>query len=278
MASIQHILFPFDFSQQGLLAARFVRTVAERFSARITLLGVVPPVWDVPAPVGMPPLAAVDTEKREHGMKTRLDAALPQELAGLSLDRVTEHGDPALKIAEFADAHAVDLIMMPTHGLGLFRRLLLGSVTAKVLHDTKCPVWTATHAEEQRSKDLPKTIVCVVDGAPKTASLAQWAAEYSRHMGATLRLLHVVAPLSDWLALPSERELQEQAREEGRARIEAQLRSVGLAELPLRVAVGPIADTVTEEARQEGADLLIVARGAHSHGIIPQSPCPVVSV
>lgn len=30
--------------------------------------------------------------------------------------------------------------MMPTHGYGLFRSLLIGSVTAKVLHDAKCPI------------------------------------------------------------------------------------------------------------------------------------------
>jgi nucleotide-binding universal stress UspA family protein len=39
--------------------------------------------------------------------------------------------------------------MMATHGTGLFRSLLIGSVTAKVLHDARCPVWIATRAEEQ---------------------------------------------------------------------------------------------------------------------------------
>jgi len=45
---------------------------------------------------------------------------------------------------------------------------------------------------------------------------------------------------------------------------------------------------VTEEARQEGADLVILGRGAihetlgrlrtHARGIIQHSPCPVISV
>ncbi len=54
-------------------------------------------------------------------------------------------GDPAQVITAFAHTQGVDLIMMPTHGYGPFRRLLLGSVTAKVLHDAECPVWTAVH-------------------------------------------------------------------------------------------------------------------------------------
>jgi nucleotide-binding universal stress UspA family protein len=56
----------------------------------------------------------------------------------------------------------------------------------------------------------------------------------------------------------------------------------------VRVAVGQIMDTVTEEARQEGADLVLIGRGSlesplgrlrtHAYGIIQKSPCPVVSV
>jgi nucleotide-binding universal stress UspA family protein len=200
---------------------------------------------------------------------------------------VTDSGDPALKITQFAHSNAVDLIMMPTHGCGLFRNLLIGSVTAKVLHDAKCPVWTATHAEEQRSKDLPRTILCAVDGTPKSAALMRWAAQFSQGMGAAVRLLHVVPPITDWLALPGERELQEQLREEARARIDCLKQSAGV-DLPVRVAVGPIADTVTEEARQEGADLVVIGRGSlqasmgrlrtHAYGIIQKSPCPVLSV
>ena len=37
--------------------------------------------------------------------------------------------------------------MMLTHDYGPFRRFLLGSVTAKILHDAACPVWTSAHLE-----------------------------------------------------------------------------------------------------------------------------------
>jgi hypothetical protein len=57
-------------------------------------------------------------------------------------------GDPASIITEYAARNRVDLIMMPTHGYGTFRSLLLGSVTAKVLHDAECPVWTGVHTAD----------------------------------------------------------------------------------------------------------------------------------
>ncbi len=38
---------------------------------------------------------------------------------------------------------------MSTRGEGAFFRFLLGSVTAKVLHEIHCPVWTGAHLEEE---------------------------------------------------------------------------------------------------------------------------------
>jgi nucleotide-binding universal stress UspA family protein len=284
MSTIKNILFPFDFSEQDSQAAPFVRAIATRFGAPVTLLSVLPPVWDSPTP-GVP--IVTSDQSVEDDLKSRLDGALTKELDGIQVQRLTSSGDPALRITEFAHDHGVDLIMMATHGARLFRSLLIGSVTAKVLHDSKCAVWTATHAEEQRSPDMPRTIMCAVDGTAQTPALIQWAVEFSQRMGASLRLLHVVSPVSDWLALPSERELQEQVRDEARAKIDDLQRCAGVA-VPVRIAVGQIADTVTEEARQEGADLIVIGRGSlqsslgrlrtHAYGIIQKSPCPVLSV
>ena len=60
----------------------------------------------------------------------------------------TEIGDPAAVIEWIAKCDKTDLIMMPTRGPGRFRRLLLGSVTSKILHDISCPVWTSAHNPE----------------------------------------------------------------------------------------------------------------------------------
>jgi nucleotide-binding universal stress UspA family protein len=286
MPTIKHILFPFDFSTHGLLAVPFVRAIASRFGAKITLFSVLPPNWIAP-PVGMGAFVAADEPELKDELQTRLDRELLNEFDQLTVSRVASYGDPAFKITEFAHENAVDLIMMPTHGSGSFRNLLLGSVTAKILHDTHCPVWTATHAEEQGSPDVPRTVLCAIDGTPETVPVLKWASEFSQRMGAALKVLHVVLPISDWLALPTERELQEQARKEARLKIESLLKSAGV-DAPLRVAVGKIAPTVDEEARQEDANLVIIGRGSsqstlgrlrtHAYGIIQQSPCPVLSV
>jgi nucleotide-binding universal stress UspA family protein len=98
---------------------------------------------------------------------------------------------------------------------------LIGSVTAKVLHDANCPVWTATHAEEQQPTNMPHTILCAVDGTPKSLAVMQWASGFTHEMGATLKLIHVAPRISDALALPTEKALQEEVNEQARAKIES---------------------------------------------------------
>lgn len=286
MPTIRHILFPYDFSDQGVLAVPFVRALANRLGARITAMSVVAPLWDAP-PLGMPALPMPEPEEMVAELSARLDVAFTHELGGLPAERVVCSGDPALKITEFAHTNGVDLIMMPTHGFGVFRSLLIGSVTAKVLHDVHCPVWTATHAEEQWAPELPGTVLCAMDDTSRSPAVLQWAADFCQRTGAELKVIHVAPPINDWLALPDERELQAQVCEQARVNIEALRHTAGV-ETPIRIASGSVAETIAEEARQDEAGLVIIGRGVahstlgrlrtHVYGIVQKSPCPVLSV
>jgi len=284
MPRIEHILFPYDFSRPCTLVAPQVRAMACRFGAKVTLLTVYPTSWDTHSPE-MPILKGLEAPAEE--LKALLRPVADGMFAGIPVEIRTAMGDAAFKIVQFAHDNHVDLIMMPTHGFGTFRTLLIGSVTAKVLHESKCPVWTAAHSEEQSWPDLPRNILCAVDRSDETAPVLKWAREYSQKMGGSLRLLHVVQPVSDCLSLPSERELQEEVRKEAGAQVDAMRQKAGV-DATLTVAVGNLTETVTEEARREQSDILLIGRGSlnntlgalhtHAYGIIQGSPCPVLSV
>ena len=286
MAAISHILFPFDFSAQGTQIVPFVTALARGLDAKVTLYSVMPPAFDA-APAGLGSRSGDDPREWTRDLQCRLDRALISELAGLPVARVADCGDPAMRAVRFAETHGVDLIMMPTHGLGLFRNLVLGSVASNVLHAARCPVWTAAHTETQRAGALPARVLCAVDGTPGTPALLQWAARFTGDCGATLKLLHVVSPITDMPALESERARQDQYRQGEQRRVASMLRDAGV-DAPLRVAVGETVATVAEEARQDNADLVIIGRRAlsapfgrlrtHVFGIIQRSPCPVLSV
>jgi|SRR5579871_1214945 len=286
-ASIRHILFPFDFSPRAHQVAPFVAALAARAAARVTLLSVLPPTFDrMPADMG-DLRAGDDAATWVANLQTRLNGQLADEFRSLTTDRVAVSGDPALRIIEYANCEGVDLIMMPTHGLGVFRTLLIGSVTAKVLHDATCPVWTAAHAETQTAQPNPRAIVCAVDGSDATVSLIRWAIDFGNLTGATLSVVRVVDPVTDWPSLASEQRVQEQVRLEAQREIEAVLSHARIT-VPFRVPVGRIVETVVSEATTENADLIVVGRGTlaepfgrlrtHAFGIIQSAPCPVISV
>jgi nucleotide-binding universal stress UspA family protein len=279
---IRRILFPFDFSAQGVQVAPFVRALASQFRASVTLLSVVPINLAV-LPIAM----EEDVADWTRALQSRLNHALGAELGDVPVKRIAVAGEPSGRITEFAHNENVDLIMMPTHGLGLFRSLLVGSTTSKVLHDARCPVWTAAHVEQQRNGGVPRRILCAVDGGPESGALLKWADDFSGRMGATLTVLHVVGPMPDWPSFEPEGALQEQMRQAAHEKILSLQASAGV-RVPLHVAVGEIAPTVAEEARQQAADLILIGRGSlqaplgrlrtHAYGIIQRSPCAVLSI
>jgi len=235
----------------------------------------------------------IDLEELLQDLKIRLDASLTREFAGLCVDRVAALGDPARVITDFAHNQDIDLIMMPTHGYGPFRRLLLGSVTAKVLHDAECPVWTAAHMDPRAArKPCPEQaachdILCAVDGTPRSEGLMKWAAEFSKDAGATLRLVHVVPGMAGLPSSQMDLERGAELRKQAHQTLDRMEAAAGL-HVPICVAGGNVAETICEEARRHDADLVVIGRGVlhetlgrlrtHAHGIIRQAPCPVLSV
>src|SRR5580698_5444542 len=144
MPGFRHILCPVDFSERSKAIRPYVKTYVERFNAKLTLLNAV----EIPPPE----MYGVDQSFPVMFDFPSLEPVLQQRLKDYSdspaVTRVVQLGDPAVAIVDYARDNGVDLIMMPTHGYGRFRSLLLGSVVSKVLHDVDCPVWTAPHIED----------------------------------------------------------------------------------------------------------------------------------
>lgn len=287
MGTITRILFPFDFSLQSRCTLPYVRALARACDARVTVLSVAPTTLDASPAPDLDATISQDTATWREDLQARLRAAIADEFPGVDVEAVADYGDPALRIVEFAHGHAVDLIAMPTHGLGLFQRLTMGSVTLRVLHDARCPVWTAAHAETPAAAETPTTILCATDGTPASIPLMRYADEFATRIGAALRLLHVVVPISDWPSLDHERRLQDHVRDEARAAAAEMAAAAGL-RAPLHVVVGEVAQAVVDEAGRARADIVLIGRGAvtqpfgrlrtHAIGIIQHSPCPVLSV
>ena len=83
-----------------------------------------------------------------------------------------------------------DLVMMPSYGLGFFRPSLLGSVTAKVLNDTSCPVWTNIHSDEAPALERISCakVLYGVDLGERSQHIFEWALSFAGESQADLAL------------------------------------------------------------------------------------------
>jgi len=63
--------------------------------------------------------------------------------SGVSLETLITEGDPASNITGYAFKEGFDLIVIGSRGLGMFKEMMLGSVSNKVLHHARCSVLIA---------------------------------------------------------------------------------------------------------------------------------------
>jgi len=66
--------------------------------------------------------------------------------AGMSVQRVMLHGDPATELLAFATSVNADLIATGSHGHGFVARMVIGSVATKLIRCATCSVLTVPYA------------------------------------------------------------------------------------------------------------------------------------
>lgn len=285
MSAFKHILFPVDFSDRSKALRPYVKAMVEQFQSRLTVMHV----------VGVPieTFGGVD-----RSFPVVFDyAAIKPHFVELLQDYVVvpgaeiavEEGDAALNLALYAADHGVDLIMMPTHGYGKFRSLLMGSVVSKVLHDAECAVWTAPHVEDPAMRQhLPcRNVLVAVDRGVEQTPVLLRAAELAKELGAKASLVHAV-PGADRMPIDTGGDefgifLVDAARKDM-----VKLQAEAGTSFEASVVAGPVGEVVRQTALDRHADLVIIGRGVmhaafgrlrtQSYQIIRQSPCPVLSL
>ena len=290
MITFKRILFPVDFSKQDQEAVPFVRTMAERFHSEVVLLHAAeffPLGYGTPDAIVLEPM--VDLESFTNMRREQLEQHLSADLAGPCVRRTVELGDPAKEIAKYARDQKVDLIMMPTHGYGPFRRFLLGSVTAKVLHDAHCPVWTGVHTDQLWSQNHDRwcRFLCAVDADPRDAPLLRWAVQFSTEQKAELQVVHALPAAEPISSGQEPASLRGFLLDTAEQRI-SNLQSEAGTELDILLRFGTVEKVVRDAALAHESDLILIGRGvmhdvlgrlrSAGYGIIREAPCPVISI
>jgi nucleotide-binding universal stress UspA family protein len=190
MIRFAQILCPIDFSEFSRRALDHAAAIARWYEARLTVLYVFPnlPVMDLP-PMA---LEEKDRERLTEEMK-RFTAHLPP---GVPLEhRIEEAPDIHQEILGQAASIHADLLVLGSHGRSGFDRLMLGSVTEKLLRRVPCPTMVVPQRAPDAALDQPvqfRRILCPVDFSDASTRAVEFALTLAEEADAQLLVLHVI--------------------------------------------------------------------------------------
>ncbi len=141
MQPFKKILSPIDFSDPSRSALDVAADMAKRFDAELWLVHVVPAIPKLDAPSEF--FKEREYEDRLHQEAVNHLQTLADNLAKQGIKTKTEVGtanDAAMELVRIAEHNAIDLIVIATHGMSGWHKLVFGSVTEKVVRVSHCPV------------------------------------------------------------------------------------------------------------------------------------------
>jgi nucleotide-binding universal stress UspA family protein len=291
MLSFQKILVPIAFPDASSHVVQQAAWLARRFHAEIILLHVVTPLS---YPAGLFESGHEITARDLHThivqqAQKDLDQALESELDGIAVTRLLLRGDAAREIVQTARDQNVDLIVMSTHGSGPFYRFLLSSITAKVLHESHCPVWTGAHLEESPDGEFSvRRILCSVDLSAHSLHTLSLASEFAAAVDAALTLAHITVSVDIYGPGGSHVDPVWKEQIVGAATEEiAKLQREAGTQADVIIDSGNVSELLNRAAEQAKADVLVIGHlpgGSHlgdngnGYGIIRASQIPVLSI
>lgn len=143
--SFRTILVGTDFSECSMHALSTAIALAAAENAKVIVAHAAPTAWSLPPGLsvglgeGTNWLELLQREAREQ-LDEFVDKARVRGFA--AKDKELLIGSPAASLLQYAKTHAVDLIVLGTHGRATVARLMLGSVTETVVHNAEIPTLT----------------------------------------------------------------------------------------------------------------------------------------
>ncbi|MDE2126606.1 MAG: universal stress protein [Armatimonadetes bacterium] len=218
--------------------------------------------------------AALDADALAREQLDAVKQAAMPALAGLSQTPEIAQlwGNPALAIVDEAKERHADLIVIGSRGLSNVSMLLLGSVSAGVLHASHCPV-LIVHDRAGAGASIA-AITAAVDGSPGSAQAVATAAEMAHLFGARLRAIYAQPESHDREAAAAEQQAQAAAGASGVA-------------LDFHRATGDASTVILHDLSEHPADLVVVGSrgfggfrraimGSVSDRVARYAPCPVL--
>lgn len=128
----RRIVVCYDGSDHSKKALEIAVDLAKRYGAEIIVITVV----DIASSTD--PSVIKIAEDAAGQISSEASEKLSKE--GIEHSSIIRHGDPGVEIVKAAEENKADLIVVGSRGLLTLRRLILGSVSRKVINKSKIPV------------------------------------------------------------------------------------------------------------------------------------------
>jgi nucleotide-binding universal stress UspA family protein len=204
---------------------------------------------------------AVERLHRTDALRDRADAM------GVKMHVQEQHGDPAALIALHADARAADVIVMGTEPRSAWSRFWRPSVVDRVLRRTSRPVLVVPRDDEDTAS-APESVLVAVDLSTSSGPLIAASMQLFGRDATQMTVVHGVESLESGGAVSSRArwlvpEFRGYILSDALGELEAALpppRDTDV-EAQLRVAAGPVVETIKATAADVEADLIVMGRG-----------------
>jgi nucleotide-binding universal stress UspA family protein len=305
MIEIRRILCPIDFSDYSRHALDHAVTIARWYGSVVKVLHVASGaiISSSPGPPGFEPIVLTRPDLGEL-MEDLKRFIAPASVPTVTIDPIVLEGNAAGEILREASSMGADLLVMGTHGRSGFERVLLGSVTEKVLRKAACPVLTVPRRHPDAVPSAPvvfKEILCPVDFSPCSLHALAYATSLAQEAGGRLTVLHVLAVelggtgekydfpvVGDDLSLGDYRRMcEESARQHLQAAVSDDVSNYCSVERLL--LTGKSGHEILRVAEERQSDLIVmgvqgrgradlVLFGSTTNQVVRQAACPVLTL
>jgi len=299
--SYDRILCPIDFSDTSTRALTYAMAIAAWYQAELEVLHVVAPVHRPPSEVaaigGDAGLEFHAVSRDEVLAEIRRFVQAAGGTTGFTMEPVTLEGRVHEVIVSRAEARSVDLLVMGTHGRSGFHRLLLGSVTEKVVRTARCPVLTVPPTARPLTKESAplRKFLCPIDYSPSSLKALRYALEFGRLSGGEVTVLHALEYMEpDELCQHVDagvRRSRQEIVDGARRRLHTQLMDEPRTWCEIRevVAIDRAYKEILRRAADGGADLIVMGAqgsggmelmlyGSNTQNVVRAATCPVFTV
>jgi nucleotide-binding universal stress UspA family protein len=293
MLEVKRILCPLDFSEFSVRAYRHALSLAEHYRAKLVAQHTVE-VWRHPS-AGFAATANLYDEYCQtllgNGKEQLKEFVKNYTHNKVQPELIVYEGIAADSILSSAQEQKSDLIVMGTHGLRGFDRLMLGSVTDRVMRRATCPVLVVREpprdfvvADQPRHSPhrLDRVLACI-DFSEDSEQALNYAFSAAAEYHAELTLLHVLEEVpspakTDAAIAEVTAQLNKLIPPESRKalKINTAVRIDKPYQQIIQFAQEAQIDLVTMGVRGRGA-LDIAVFGSTTYRVMQLGPCPVLT-